>query len=283
MTPRPHTTAARPARDTTARAIRAGVVGAALWAGAALVIPGSGAWSPALRESAALHAARMMPTSLQWVIQRHRDSLLAGLKEAAGDETAPAHNQIDDGETPGAAASLRDEVIAAIEALDRQRPFEEVVRRLGRVAHFVGDLTWPPRVAEDDPRERAWEPDYAGYVDSNLGSFPLVFNGWDAPGLDAEGAPASARVLEFARATARRTRQYYPPLAVAYDPSSPKPVAQRFDVRSLPYGIASLGRSHLVTDTARVWLFIWKQAHGDLRGTPWTDGTPAGSPGGERR
>jgi len=40
-------------------------------------------------------------------------------------------------------------------------------------------------------------------------------------------------------------------------------------VRSLPYGIGSLSWSHTVTDTARVWLFIWKQAHGDLYGTPW--------------
>jgi hypothetical protein len=46
-------------------------------------------------------------------------------------------------------------------------------------------------------------------------------------------------------------------------------MAQRFDVRSLPFGIGSLSYSRSVSDTARLWLHLWKQAHGDLTGTPY--------------
>ena len=41
------------------------------------------------------------------------------------------------------------------------------------------------------------------------------------------------------------------------------------DERSVPFGVASLAFSRTVTDTARVWLQSWRQAHGDLTGLPY--------------
>lgn len=228
----------------------------------------SGAWSEPLRERAALEAVRMMPSSLRFLLDRHRDALLTGLREAAGKENAPAHNLLPRQEGASAATSLRDAVLAAIEGIDRHANFSVVAQRFGRVAHAIGDLNNPMRVSDADPREATWEKDYSAYVQSNLKAYPLVFHGWDNAGLDGAGLPAQ-RLMAYAQSAATRARGYYAPLVAAYDPASKVPVAVRFDVRSLPYGIGSLSWSHSVTDTARVWLFIWKQAHGDLYGTPW--------------
>jgi hypothetical protein len=238
------------------------------------------AWTPPLRERAALEAIRMMPAALRLLLERHRDALLAGVHEASGAEREPAHNLLPRQTGVSAATDLRDAVLAAIKGIDKHAPFSVVAQRFGRVAHYIGDLNNPLRVSDADPREAQWEKDYAAYVESNLAAYPLVFHGWDNAPLDGDG-PAAERLLAFALTASDRARGYYPHLKSAYDPASRIPVAVRFDVRSLPYGIGSLSWSHTVTDTARVWLFIWKQAHGDLYGTPWlATRTAAPAPGG---
>lgn len=248
-------------RSLLAAAVIAGAISLAAWSPAQ-------AWSESLRQRAAIEAIRMMPASLRLLLERHRDALLTGLHEAAGKEKEPAHNFLPRQQGVSAATDLRDAVLAAIEGIDSHANFSVVAQRFGRVAHHVGDLNNPLRVSDADPREAAWEKDYAAYVESNLAAYPLVFHGWDNAGLDGAG-PAAQQLMAFAQSASSRARGYYPPLKTAYDPASKVPVAARFDVRSLPYGIGSLSWSHTVTDTARVWLFIWKQAHGDLYGTPW--------------
>ena len=232
------------------------------------------AWSPALRERAALETIRMMPASLRFLLEKHRDALLTGLHEAAGKESEPAHNMLKGQQGPSAADSLSEAVLAAIKGIDHHSSFSVVAQRFGRVAHYVGDLNNPARVSDADPIEASWEKDYARYVERNLDQYPLIFHGWDNAGLDAAGASIDQRLMAFAEAASSRARGYYPSLKTAYDPNSKVPLKVRFDIRSLPYGIGSLSRSYTVTDTARVWLFIWKQAHGDLYGTPYLTSKP---------
>ena len=236
-----------------------------------------------MRDTAAGHAVRLMPTTLRMLLEKHRDALIAGIREAArtpAGEQDPRHNLAENRGGPDAATSLSEAVTAAIEAINRQQPFDEVARHFGRVAHFAGDLTWPARVADTDPGEASWERDYATYTERHLHTFPVVFHGWKDRYLDREDGSVASRIVDFAGAAGGRTREYYPAISMAYDPANPRPVADRFDVRSLPYGIASLSWSHHVTDMARVWLFIWRQAHGDMHGTPLLEaGTPAGGDG----
>ena len=211
----------------------------------------------------------MMPAALRLLLDRHRDALLTGLHEASGREHEPAHNLLARPQGATAATSLRDAALAAIKGIDGHANFSVVAQRFGRVAHYVGDLNNPMRVSDADPREASWEKDYTAYVQSNLSAYPLVFHGWENAGLDGGTLSVEKRLMAFAQSSSSRARGYYPHLKTAYDPASKVPVKVRFDVRSLPYGIGSLSWSHTVTDTARVWLFIWKQAHGDLYGTPW--------------
>jgi len=259
------------ARLVLAAAAAAGAVALVSWTPAS-------AWSPSLRERAALEATRMMPASLRLLLDRHRDALLAGLHEEAGREADPAHNLLPRQRGASAAASLREAALAAIKGIDGHANFSVVAQRFGRVAHYVADLNNPARVSDADPKEASWEKDYAAYVESNLGEYPLVFHGWEQAGLDAAGMTPGERLMAFAQAASLRARGYYPPLKAAYDPASKVPLRVRFDVRSLPYGIGSLSWSHTVTDTARVWLFIWRQAHGDLYGTPWLAAAPKAVP-----
>lgn len=46
----------------------------------------------------------------------------------------------------------------------------------------------------------------------------------------------------------------------------------QLDPRSPLYGIASLVYSHSVNDVARIWLWVWKSANGDMSGRPSLNG-----------
>jgi hypothetical protein len=231
------------------------------------------AWTPSMDERIVREAVRLMPASLRGILQTHADEMKAGLKDAAGDEAGPFHT-MEEGR-PGASAAARVQTLASqiVALIDGRQPFAQVARRMGEMAHYVGDLNNPLHVCSEDPREPGYALDYAEYVESNLDRYPLVFYGWGDPSLDLPGVPGSlgrdADLMAFGAAAARRARRYYPAIRRAYAPGNREPVALRFDVRSLPFGVASLSYSHSVTDTARVWLHVWNKAHGDLQGTPY--------------
>ncbi|HZI94152.1 MAG TPA: hypothetical protein VFE84_07895 [Patescibacteria group bacterium] len=226
----------------------------------------SSAWTGPMDSRVAREAVRLMPLSLRGVLESHLDDLNAGARQAADDESSPWHHQ-DHGQTaPCAAARVEELTASAVSMIDAHRPFADVAVQLGALSHFIGDLNNPLQVSSDDPREIQYFHDYMEYVESNIDKFPLVFYGWKEPSLDGPGAPGP-RV--FSERIATRARQYYVRLGQAYAANNPAPLAQRFDVRSLPFAIGSLSYSHSVTDTARIWLEIWERAHGDLRGTPY--------------
>jgi len=223
------------------------------------------AWSGPMDSRVIREAVRLMPLSLRGILENHVADLTAGAREASGEENDPLH-RLDPAQTGASAAQRLEEMaVVAVRMIDNHRPFADVSHQLGAMAHVIGDLNNPLQVSSADPREGRYAVDYAEYVESNLDRFPLVFYGWKEPSLDE--APAGVR--QFASRIAGRSRPYYRHISRAYAQDNPTPVASRFDVRSLPFGIGSLSYSHSVTDTAKVWLYVWKRAHGDLKGTPY--------------
>ena len=224
------------------------------------------AWTGLMESRVAHEATRLMPLSLRGILETHADDLNAGLREAAADEGSAWHRQDSGQKAPCAAARVEELASEIVSMIDAHRPFADVARRMGSLAHFIGDLDNPLRASSDDPRESRYDQDYAEYVASNLERFPLVFYGWKEGSLDAPGPGGPRR---FAEQIAVRSRRYYRHIGRAYAPDNPEPLARRFDVRSLPFGIGSLSYSHAVTDTARIWLHLWRRAHGDIHGTPY--------------
>lgn len=220
------------------------------------------AWTAGMEETIARQSMRLMPPSLRRILERHRGDLIAGLREAASAEGEPGHSLVPGQQEPSTASSLESLTAKTIASIDRHRPFATVARQMGMLAHFVCDLNDPLKVSDDDPREGDYAEAYAEYVGRNLRKYPLVFYGWQDAELD------SGRVVVFAENAARRSRRDYEFIARAYSPDNPAPEASRFDERSIPFGIGSIAYSRSVTDTAKVWLHVWRKAHGDTEGTP---------------
>ena len=220
------------------------------------------AWTPEMERRVARESARLMPPSLRRILQAHFEDVSAGVAEASSAKPSGAAPV----GTPARVEAIAREIEKSI---NDHKPFAQVSRRFGVLTHWVCALQDPLLASDVDPRESQYALDYALYVEGNLEKYPLVFYGWPDPMLDA------GNVAGFAESAVSRARRYYAHISRAYNPGNPTPRAQRFDVRSLPFGIGSLCYSRCVTDTARIWLHIWKGAHGDLHGTPYLTSSPA--------
>ena len=229
------------------------------------------AWSPEMEERVVFEATRLMPASLRSIMNNHVDALHEGLQEAAVDEGSAAHTlllrPVTRGTNAGARAmELATEIVAMVNS---HQPFADVARKMGSIAHVVCDLNNPLLVSDDDPREFQYADDYVEYVRNNLDRYPLVFYGWEEETLRLTSPKGDGDLSAFVRQTARRARRYYDDIGRAYSPVNKEPMSRRFDVRSIPFGIGSISYSYSVTDTARVWLQVWRKANGDMSGIPY--------------
>ncbi|MBI3448718.1 MAG: hypothetical protein HY049_07370 [Acidobacteria bacterium] len=230
---------------------------AALAGSGAAAADGAGsAWGARARARMVADALKVAPPVLAGLITRHEDSLRAGLEEATRSEGTSQHRL--DGADPasGAAAAMDTVAGKAIAAMDGHRPISDVVFYLGVLAHLAADVS-DPLLTAPEGATAPFAPDFPRYVERNLDRFPAVFYGYPE-----EPGTLSAVALD----SAHLSREYYGHLARAYAESGGS--SEGFDVRSIPFGIASLCYSRAVTGIARAWLHVWRGAHGDTGGTP---------------
>jgi hypothetical protein len=221
-----------------------------------LVLPASGsAWSPRTQQAIAADAARLAPPDLAQLMFRHAEELAKGAIEPFSEGHAERHYQNPDG-TGTLTATLDAEVAAAIEAIREHHPFAEVVRRLGRVSHWAGDLDNPLNTSAADPEEPRYFLDYLSYAESAEARFAVVVYQQKPPIL----TPADLAAYE--RDALARGRLLYPMIGGEYRRVGFASGSRAFDDHSTAFGLASLAYSHSVTDAARLFRYIWISAGG---------------------
>lgn len=211
--------------------------------GLLLAAPAFG-WTPQTQTAIAREAARLAPPDLARQIEKHQRSFEAGV-------LAP-FEQSSEGSLDKAAAAAVEDAIAAIRA---HHPFEEIVQRLGTVAHYMADAN-NPLAAASDPDESRYFADYLRYAESAEPRFPLVFYGV-SPSLDKKKdlKPLLAEAL-------RRGRDLYPLVGREYRKIDFASGIGLFDDRSTAFGVASVAFSHAVTDATLALRYIWITAGG---------------------
>lgn len=237
-----------------------------LFAAALLVSAADGAtssWTPAVRERMLADAMKVAPPTLAHIILKHPEELRAGVAEPSVTEGAPQHRQDSDDAVPGAAAALDEAVRRAVAAIDGHSPISEVARRLGVVAHFAADLS-DPLLTAPGGATAPFALDFGLFVETMAHRFAVVFYGYAEP--EGGGGAAAASPREEAIRSARKAREYFDHLERAYAAAAGS--RPSFDLRSIPYGVASICYSRAVTGIARAWLHVWRSARGDISGTP---------------
>lgn len=213
------------------------------------------AWTPDTQLAIARDAARLAPPDLARQIERHERAFEGGVTAPFTDSDPLRHMANEDGSGTLEAVVLA-EVSGAIEAIRAHRPFEEVVRRLGTLSHFLADANNPLATSGADPEEGRYFTDYLRYADGARGRFPVIFYGLQ-PGLEAR-RDLSGLLDE----TLRRGRELYPVVGREYRRLGFASGLGRFDDRSSAFGVASLAFSHAVSDVAVALRYIWLRAGG---------------------
>lgn len=222
-----------------------------------------GAWTPTTYRYVTENSARMMPKSLRAILYTHRADLFAGATRPGSDEGRQEHHVSPDGR--GLRMRVIQQVYKVRGLLEARAPFDEVAREMGVLAHFVADANNPLQVSDDDPREGEYVLDYSRYVEENLGKFRLVFSGYRHPKLQA------GDVEGFVDLILDRSRRHYPRIGQDYIRNGRLVSSSVFDEFSFAFGIGALATSNSVGDTARLWLWIWEGAGGDVMGLPYAD------------
>ncbi|MFY9820350.1 MAG: hypothetical protein WAM82_03155 [Thermoanaerobaculia bacterium] len=207
------------------------------------------AWTPATQVTIAREAARLSPPDLYRQIDKHRRAFDEGVNAPFAETDASRHFQNPDGSGHLSRAAL-DAADAAILAIRGHRPFEEIVRRLGVVSHFVTDANNPLAASAADPDEGRYFGDYFRYVETAEPRFPLIFYGVPAV-RDGRGI---ASILDAALA---RGRELYPLIGREYRRIQLGSGIGVFDDRSTAFGVGSVAFSHAVTDVSLVLRYIW--------------------------
>ena len=211
-------------------------------------------WTPATQVTIAREAARLSPPDLYRQIDKHRRAYEAGVNSPFADTDSSRHAKNPDGSGRLDRAAL-DAVDAAVQAIRGHQPFEEIVRRMGVVSHFVADANNPLSASADDPEEGRYFVDYLRYVESAEPRYPLVFYGLPS-GIDGRG------VSSLLDAALRRGRQLYPMIGREYRRIGYGSGIGQFDDRSTAFGVGSVAFSHAITDVTLVLRYIWITAGG---------------------
>jgi len=233
---------------------------------AALLVPAAAparAWTPRTQQTIAWEAARLAPPDLARQLVKRRGAYLAGVIEPFDDSDPERHRKHADG-SGSLDRALSDAVAQAVTAIRTHRPFDEIVFRLGRAAHYMADANNPLATAATDPEAGRYFVDYLRYAETAEPRFPLIFYGLQ-PGLD-RAPDVSALLAE----TLSRGRALYPMIGLEYRNIDFASGIGRFDDHSTAFGVASVAFSHAVTDVTQVLRYVWIRAGGgdDRAGLP---------------
>ena len=218
------------------------------------------ALTDATYEQVALDSLRLAPPGLARIASRHKEQLLKGALSPIATEGGADHLAHPRGV---AEKRVEEQIRRIVDLINRRTPFEKIVYELGVLTHFVADLNNPLNTAQGDPRYEKIRRDFETYVARKLPKFRLTFTGHNS------GELGRKDVFGFARAVSQRSAKFGPYLSRSYFPKGRMVSSRTFDDRHTAFGVASVTFQNAVGDCARLYVYLWKQVNGDLRGTPF--------------
>ncbi|MBI1745788.1 MAG: hypothetical protein HYR55_04275 [Acidobacteria bacterium] len=202
-------------------------------------------------------ASQLMPAHFKKILDQRRDHLVA------------AANQFVTAQPTAGSIALVERIEARVQiiqqGLSQNVSFDNLVSEFGLLARLMADLEDPTPHAEAVSTATQLHHEFFALLEKKKAKLPTVFYGYDA-------ALFQKRDLRlFLMGIAERSRLAGERLAGTYVNRGKVRAFADADDRSPAFGIAALYYSHTISDVANVWLYLWWQSFGDMRGTPFFD------------
>jgi len=217
------------------------------------------AFTPESRSSITLNAIKLMPPSLRVQLERHKKECLRGTLDPLSNDGEAAHYGGNDGTF--LTEKIFEQIDTIVRMIDGHEPFKSVVYEMGLLSHYVTDLNFPLSPIGDG---REYYNELAKFCTAKENKIRTVFYGFSDPFL------AQKDIARFSENALKRSRSNIPYLKDSFMRAHNGSDSE-FDDRSILFGVASLSYSHAVTDVAKIWLYVWNEARGDLTGTPFNE------------
>jgi hypothetical protein len=219
------------------------------------------AWDEATYRAVAEDSLRLLPPSLQEVVEPHKDAIIEGAAEPLSLHKKGKCHTYDP--TTGKGDLIKESLEAikeGVKLVEQQKPFKEVARQLGIMCHLAVDLADPLRTSDEDPREADIAEDFAAFAVRQKEKFRPFFHGYP-PGFLSKGLEPVLQRYSSHSST------FYPILLRAYHPGGERVSSEAFDERSTAFGVASVCFSQALLTTGAMWVYFWHHSHGDMEGT----------------
>ncbi len=213
------------------------------------------AWTRASDERIAKKAAGLAPPDLAMLIEKFDSDYKAGLARAQSDEGSDLHHYFVLSRKGRLREGIERETRLAIQMIRKGNPMNEVVQRLGILAHLVADANNPFHVSNEDSRLTESHNDFETYFERRLSKFPTVFYGLEQ----------NFTLDTYLDTTFARSARFYPLMSAEYFRGGTRRTSADFDDKSTAFGVASVSYSRAVTDLVNIYYYIWKEAGGDVR------------------
>ncbi|MBN2430390.1 MAG: hypothetical protein JXQ27_02895 [Acidobacteria bacterium] len=195
-----------------------------------------------------LKCRKLMPEPLRDLMQRREQILRRGFAGTsfAGNETA-----------------IRTALLTEMDVMRRLladgRSLEDIIFQFGRLARLACDYTdWAVYATGADDAHRL--ADFNAFIRRKQSRFIAVFYDY-SPRL-FEAHDLAAYLDDMARYSSSLTGQ----VVSLYRQGGHAAV---FDDRSPAFGLAARHYSHTITHMANIWLYCWREGHGDMTGVPF--------------
>jgi len=199
----------------------------------------------------------LMPKALRNVLKLHMQDLIAGAVESASNLNSEDHFLYKNyGKANFRIKQISDKIVYDIY---HHVPFNIIAREFGYIAHYVTDLNNPLHSAGQDVKSKLCQREFNKFMINNLEKFPFVFYGYSSKNLEKND------IYAFTDSIVERSSMLREQLLEKMYNGGKVIPAEKFDEKSIVFGVAAISFQHSVSNTAQLWYHIWKNAHGDMR------------------
>jgi hypothetical protein len=209
-------------------------------------------WSPRTELAVARRGALLGPPDLARQVRKHSTAFTEGVELPRRTEGSAAFR-----------AELAERRILElseeiVRKLDERSPFEDIVRDLGSLSHWIV-VAGDPLASCRDSRLPTYAADYAKYADALYDRLPRVYYGIDQAAFRGDGLSS---IVRDARGRGSRLAPF---IGEEYYRSGRLRSSSDFDDLAVTFGVASIALSHSASDIASLFTAVWRRANGDVR------------------